>query len=162
MLLSHRTLGHGSRTTPWSHQKSPHWRRRYCCTRHALFVLIAFLLLPLPCTMCSTPLMQQGPKAISWQAVTLLASLMYLHQDVALAQQPSRQSWSCIVFATRKLATLAIEAVLRSVASLGFLMTAPFMGYGGNASAASLPMKVGQQQCSACCHPASLKQQSAG
>ena len=58
--------------------------------------------------------------------------------------RPSRQSWSCIVFATRKLATLAIEAVLRAAPSLGFLMTTPFMGYGGDTSAASMHVKVGE------------------
>lgn len=63
-------------------------------------------------------------------------------QDVALARQPSRHSWSCIVFATRKLATLAIDAVLRAAPSLGFLTAAPFMGYGGDTSAASMDVKV--------------------
>ena len=60
--------------------------------------------------------------------------------------RPSRQSWSCIVFVTRKLATLAIEAVLRAAPSLGFLTTTPFMGYGGDTSAASMHVKVRQRQ----------------
>ena len=71
---------------------------------------------------------------------------LFLQQDVALAVRPSRQSWSCIVFATRKLATLAVEAVLRAAPSLSFLMSTPFMGYGGDTSAASMDVKVGQQQ----------------
>lgn len=63
-------------------------------------------------------------------------------QDVALAQQPSRHSWSCIVFVTRKLAALAVDAVLRAAPGLGFLTAAPFMGYGGDTSAVSMDVKV--------------------
>lgn len=66
----------------------------------------------------------------------------FLLQEVALADQPSRRSWSCIVFVTRKLATLAVDAVLRAAPGLGFLTAAPFMGYGGDTSAASMDVKV--------------------
>ncbi len=47
------------------------------------------------------------------------------------------------MFVTRKLATLAVDAVIRAAAGLSFLTAAPFMGYGGDASAASMDVKVG-------------------
>lgn len=94
--------------------------------------------------------MQRTAEVTSRQPLTTSHSFILLQKDVALAVRPSCKSWSCIVFATRKLATLAIEAVLRAAPSLGFLMTTPFMGYGGDTSAASMHVKVGQLQRLTC------------
>lgn len=76
----------------------------------------------------------------SWGPFFLISLLLL--QEVALAEQPSRRSWSCIIFVTRKLATLAVDAVLRAAPGLGFLTAAPFMGYGGDTSAASMDVNV--------------------
>ncbi len=76
----------------------------------------------------------------SWGPFFLISFLLL--QEVALAEQPSRRSWSCIIFVTRKLATLAVDAVLRAAPGLGFLTAAPFMGYGGDTSAASMDVNV--------------------
>lgn len=90
----------------------------------------------------AAPPLQQRDYRLVTPKVTALAQTLLLYKDVALAQQPSRQSWSCIVFVTRKLAALAVDAVLRAAPGLGFLTAAPFMGYGGDTSAVSMDVKT--------------------
>lgn len=51
--------------------------------------------------------------------------------------------WSCLIFVSRKLGVLALDAVLRAMPSLScFLRSAPFMGQGGTATATSMDSKV--------------------
>lgn len=53
-------------------------------------------------------------------------------QGQADEQSPSSTSWSCIVFATRKLAVAALDALFRAAGPpAAFLRSAPFMGFSG-------------------------------
>lgn len=53
-----------------------------------------------------------------------------------------RFPWSCLIFVSRKLGVLALDAVLRAVPSLSFLRPAPFMGHGGPTLATSMDTEV--------------------
>ena len=52
-------------------------------------------------------------------------------------------NWSSIIFATRKLAVLALKTLLQSMPSLKFLKVDGLMGYGGPVAAGSVTGKVG-------------------
>ena len=50
--------------------------------------------------------------------------------------------WCCIVFVQRKMTAVALHAILRMTPALSFLISAPFMGFGGSTNATSLNAKV--------------------
>ncbi len=53
------------------------------------------------------------------------------------------QGWCCIIFVHRKMTSVALHAILRMTPALGFLASAPFMGYGGSTNATSLNARGG-------------------
>ncbi|KAK9817465.1 hypothetical protein WJX74_006245 [Apatococcus lobatus] len=57
-------------------------------------------------------------------------------------QTSSPQGWCCIIFVQRKMTAIALHAVLRMTPALGFLKSAPFMGFGGSTTATSLNAKA--------------------
>ena len=62
-------------------------------------------------------------------------------EDAGPAADGSR-AWSCLIFVSRKLAALALDALLAATPGLGFLRAAPFMGHGGPLLAASMNLDV--------------------
>lgn len=69
-------------------------------------------------------------------------------QEYAVAREPGTASWSCIVFAERKLAVVALDELHRKIPRLSsFLRTARFMGYGGNSGSTSMDVQVKSRRC---------------
>lgn len=71
-------------------------------------------------------------------------------QEYAVAREPGTASWSCIVFAERKLAVLALDELHKKVPRLAkFLRTARFMGYGGSNTSTSMDVQVKKRNANA-------------